>query len=475
MGGPCKWDSKLPKIIQGGMSAGVSGWELAREVSSNGQLGVVAGTALGTTLIRRLNNGDLGGELRDSLAEFPDQKIADKIKNDYFIKGGKSGEQRYQNTLSTKFKTQNNTISLKDKNLENLIVAANFVEVNLAKKGHNNPVGINYLHKIRWPLLPSIYGAMLAGVDFILIGAGFAAELPKVIENLSIRERATTLLQNINYSFIFNPNTISNTPKNLEAPKFLAIVSNHLGARAVSNADGFIFENYIAGGHNPPAREKELTEKGEPNYGIKDEMNYPLLESFLNRNAKINGLVQPYWLAGGYANKLNEALKKGAEGIQVGTPFAFCQESRIKPTLKQEVLERISNDNANVYTDPRASPTGFPFKVLQIPGTISSKDIYNSRKRHCDLGYLNQFYVENGIIKTRCPADNIKNYIRNGGKVEDTEGRKCICNALISTIGLGYPEEPPIVTAGSDLSTVKTLSKEKRNYTSKNVIDYILK
>ena len=57
----------LPRLIQGGMGAGVSGWELAREVSSLGQLGVVSGTALDTILVRRLGSGDAGSlrRLRD--------------------------------------------------------------------------------------------------------------------------------------------------------------------------------------------------------------------------------------------------------------------------------------------------------------------------------------------------------------------------------------------------------------------------
>ena len=43
-------------------------------------------------------------------------------------------------------------------------MAANFVEVFLAREGHVHPVGINFLEKIQMPHLPSLYGAMLAGV-----------------------------------------------------------------------------------------------------------------------------------------------------------------------------------------------------------------------------------------------------------------------------------------------------------------------
>ncbi len=44
----------LPEIIQGGMGVGVSSWQLARQVSMNGQLGVVSGTAVAVTFSRRL-------------------------------------------------------------------------------------------------------------------------------------------------------------------------------------------------------------------------------------------------------------------------------------------------------------------------------------------------------------------------------------------------------------------------------------
>ena len=56
-------------------------------------------------------------------------------------------------------------------------MAANFAEVFLARQGHRDPVGINYLRKIQLPLPPAAYGAMLAGVDYVLMGAGIPTEM----------------------------------------------------------------------------------------------------------------------------------------------------------------------------------------------------------------------------------------------------------------------------------------------------------
>src|SRR5687768_14439056 len=54
---------KLPWIIQGGMGVGVSNWVLANAVSKRGQLGVVSGTCVDSILVRRLQDGDIGGHV----------------------------------------------------------------------------------------------------------------------------------------------------------------------------------------------------------------------------------------------------------------------------------------------------------------------------------------------------------------------------------------------------------------------------
>ena len=69
----------LPTVIQGGMGIAVSSWQLAREVSLAGELGVVSGTGLDAVLTRTLQNGDPGGHYRRALAHFPNQAVAERI------------------------------------------------------------------------------------------------------------------------------------------------------------------------------------------------------------------------------------------------------------------------------------------------------------------------------------------------------------------------------------------------------------
>ena len=166
-----------PRIIQGGMGVAVSGWRLARAVAKTGQLGVVAGTALDTVLLRRLQLGDPGGHMRRALAQFPYQEIADRVLDKYFIPGGKSPDVPFASCELPSIRPSSEQLGL--------TVVANFVEVFLAKEGHDGIVGINYLEKIQIPTLPSLYGAMLAGVDYVLMGAGIPLAIPGVLDRLA--------------------------------------------------------------------------------------------------------------------------------------------------------------------------------------------------------------------------------------------------------------------------------------------------
>src|SRR5271168_3623493 len=125
-----------PRIIQGGMGAGVSDWRLARAVSQTGQLGVVSGTALATILARRLQIGDPDGRMRQALEKFPVAGVAARMLADYFIPGGKPAHAAFKLTPLPGLASSPDYTAL--------TVAANFVEVWLAKQGHAGLVGINF-------------------------------------------------------------------------------------------------------------------------------------------------------------------------------------------------------------------------------------------------------------------------------------------------------------------------------------------
>ncbi len=444
-------------IIQGGMGAGVSNWRLAKEVSRLGQLGVVSGTAIDQILARRLQDGDEGGHMRRGLDAFPFPAIAERIWQRYFIAGGKAEGAPYQvAAMHTKDDSRE---------LTELCMVSNFVEVYLAREGHGHAVGINYLEKIQTALLSSLYGAMLAGVDYVLMGAGIPLKVPGVLDRLARHEaveyalHVTGATESDDTLMHFDPQEYMEVAlEPLRRPKFLPIVSSNTLAstmlkKANGRVDGLIVEMRTAGGHNAPPRGKvQLSDAGEPVYGERDAIDL----------AKLRELGVPFWLAGGYGfpEKLQEALALGAAGIQVGTAFEFADESGLRADYKRDLLAKAVAGTAHVFTDPLASPTGFPFKVAQLEGTHSEQEVYESRPRICDLGFLREAYrTEEGSIGYRCPAEPLSVYLAKGGKAEDSAGRKCICNGLVANIG--YPQvrngqrvERGIITAGDDLNSV---------------------
>lgn len=469
---------KYPVIIQGGMGAGVSSWRLAQAVSREGQLGVVSGTALDAILARRLQDGDPGGPIRRALDAFPARSMAERIAREYYIPGGKAKTASYR------------AIPLHAKEgpreLVELCMVANFVETFLAREGHSNPVGINYLEKIQIPHLPSLYGAMLGGVDYVLMGAGIPLQIPGVLDRLAehlpveyplhvsgAREGDDTTLR-------FDPRDfIEGERPPLRRPAFLAIVSSNTLAttmlrKANGKVDGLIIETRTAGGHNAPPRGKlQLDAQGEPIYGERDRVDVE----------KIRELGVPFWLAGGYgsAARLREALAMGATGIQAGTAFAFARESGLRGDLRQALLAKAGCQQAEIFTDPLASPTGFPFKVARLEDTCSDDAVYASRPRVCDLGFLRELYrADDGQIGYRCPAEPLSLYLSKGGKVEDAAERKCLCNALMANIGhqqvrCGHRVEPPLVTAGDDLTQVaRFLPAGAASYGAADVLESLL-
>ncbi len=468
----------LPTIIQGGMGVAVSSWRLARAVSLRGQLGVVSGTGIDAVVARRLQMGDPGGHLRAALDAFPMRDIADRIWAQYFVKGGKSARAAFKAKPMASLKMPTALLDL--------ITVANFAEVYLAKVGHEGLVGINLLEKIQLPTLASLFGAMLANVDFVLMGAGIPRAIPAILDQFSAAQPAELridvagALPGEPFFTRFDPRRyLPAEVMRLKRPKFLPIVSSStlamtLARKSSGKVDGFVIEGPKAGGHNaPPRGALQLAANGEPIYGLRDEPDFQ----------QIRELGLPFWLAGSFGDPdmLATAVSLGAQGIQVGTAFAFCEESGISPDLKASVL-RVSQENtARVFTDPLASPTGFPFKVLQIEGTVAEPAIFEARERICDLGYLRQSYRRpDGKIGYRCPGEPLEDYLRKGGEAADTLGRKCICNGLMSTVGFGEVRrsgdtEPALITSGDDVAQIQKFLKPGRDrYSADDVLDRLL-
>ena len=78
------------------------------------------------------------------------------------------------------------------------------------------------------------------------------------------------------------------------------------------------------------------------------------------------------------------------------------------------------------------------------------------------------------------PGRARRKYARKGGLAEDAQDRRCLCNALLATIGLGQRRvggwtEPPLVTLGQDHRCLEDLlHRYGPDYSAADVVDYLL-
>ncbi len=453
-------DRLLPLVIQGGMGVAVSSWRLASAIAGAGQLGVVSGTALDVILARRLQDGDRDGAARRALAAFPVPAVADRAVARYYQPDGRAP--------GTPYRPVPRLAVHQTPAAQELAILANFAEVWLAKEGHNGLVGINYLEKLQMATPAAAYGAMLADVDYVLMGAGIPRDIPHLLSELAEHHLVHLPIgvagaAVCSYTVDLDPHAVLGADLSpLRRPAFLAIVSAHALASYLARdehirPDGFVVEGPVAGGHNaPPRGQLVLDELGQPVFGPRDDADIE----------KIAAIGLPFWLAGSYGTPeaLTAARAQGAAGVQVGTLFALSEDSGLTPALRGALQARLRAGTLEVRTDALASPTGFPFKIAQLPGTMSDREVSDRRPRLCDLGYLRTPYLrEGGAVGYHCPAEPMTTHLRKGHQVEEATGRACLCNSLTVNVGLGqtradgYVEEP-LITLGANLDGARRLA-----------------
>jgi NAD(P)H-dependent flavin oxidoreductase YrpB (nitropropane dioxygenase family) len=132
-----------------------------------------------------------------------------------------------------------------------------------------------------------------------------------------------------------------------------------------------------------------------------------------------------------------------------------------------------------VMANPVVSPSGFPFQVVQMEGSLSDRAVYERRKRDCSVGYLVEAYsTKRGRIGFRCPAEPVAGYVRKGGTLAATDGRVCLCNGLAAAAKGGQRSEKPdeafIATLGQEANFIRELMPgEDGSYSAEDVINFI--
>jgi len=330
---------KIPlPIIQGGMGVGVSLSPLASAVAREGGVGIVSSACLDRLVSKRMNR---------------------------------------------KFDTYE----------------ATYEEVSLAKAA-GGFAGINIMVALVKDFESSVRGALDAGADVIISGAGLPLNLPGIqppkdtaLIPIVSSARAFDLICKKWERFGYRPDAVV-----LEGP----LAGGHLGFKIDQiDLESNKLENLL-----PPVKEMAIK------YG-----NIPVI------------------VAGGiYTHAdIKAYLAMGADGVQMGTRFLATEESSASAAYKAAVL--MAGEEDIVVAHKPGSPCGLPFRVIkQSPMYVSA--MKRLRKPKCDKGYVLLKDAEGKF--TRCPAK------------ESNEACFCICNGLLSSAGYNPDKEEPLFTVGTN-------------------------
>jgi len=288
-------------------------------------------------------------------------------------------------------------------------------EVSLSKI-KNGFVGINIMAALARDFSDSVKGALDAGADAIISGAGLPLNLPAI-----------------------------------QPPKDTALIPIVSSARALDiickkweklgyRPDAVVLEGPLAGGHLGFRIDQVELESN------KLENLLPPVKEMAMKFGNI-----PVIVAGGiYTHEdIVRYMAMGADGVQMGTRFLATEESSATDAYKQAVVR--AKDEDIVVAHRPGSPCGLPFRVIkQSPMYASS--LKRLRKPKCDKGYVLMKDAEGKY--TVCPAK------------QDNENFFCICNGLLSSGGYNTDQEEALYTVGSNASridkilSVKTLMDE---------------
>jgi nitronate monooxygenase len=290
------------------------------------------------------------------------------------------------------------------------IYEAVYEEVSLAK-ADGGFAGINIMAALMRDYNDSVKGALDAGADFIISGAGLPLTLPAI-----------------------------------QPPKDTALVPIVSSARALEiickkwerlgyRPDAVVLEGPLAGGH-----------LGFRLDDIDSESNKleNLLPPVKDMAAKYGDI--PVIVAGGIYTHADilRFLGMGADGVQMGTRFLATEESSATAVYKQAVVQ-AKDEDILVAHDP-GSPCGLPFRVIkQSPMYVSS--LQRLRKPKCDKGYV-LLKDAKGVFSV-CPAK------------ESNEHHFCICNGLLSSAGYNPDKEEALYTVGTNASRIDKILSVK--------------
>ncbi len=272
-------------------------------------------------------------------------------------------------------------------------------EITLAK-AKGGIAGINIMVALGRDYEDTVKGAIDAGADVIISGAGLPLNLPV------IKKPGDTALIPIVSS--------------ARALELICKKWERLGYRP----DAVVLEGPLAGGHLG-FRIEEVN--------LESNRLENLLPPVKDMAIRYGGF--PVIVAGGIYdhNDIVRFLDMGADGVQIGTRFLVAEESSASDAYKAAVV-RARQEDILIAHNP-GSPCGLPFMVLK-ESPMFCNTLAGKRRPVCDKGYV--------LLK-----DKEGNYTQCRAKKADWSSF-CICNGLLSSAGYMMQTDDDLYTVGAN-------------------------
>ncbi len=202
---------------------------------------------------------------------------------------------------------------------------------------------INIMVKAESSYEASVEGAVRGGANMIVSGAGFPLDLPKLVEKY--------------YGSKNHPIALVPIASSVST---LRIVNEHWEKEGYAPPAAMVLAGPKCAGHLG-FNNRKVTQAGE-NFLRDYDLFDVLLEPVLEYAAKYGTQV---FVAGGIRTKtdIEQALARGAAGVQLGTPFVATHESNASDDFKQTLI-RSSNKDVKLGSKDWGSPALFPFRYL---------------------------------------------------------------------------------------------------------------
>ena len=243
-----------------------------------------------------------------------------------------------------------------------------------------------------------------------------------------------------------------------------------LARKGGGGVQGFIIEGPTAGGHNaPPRGTMILNDAGEPIYGERDVVD-------LYQIAR----ARPSLLARRRRGLAGTALQgQGGRCRRHSGRDALCLLERVRLHRRAEALR------AGERPPWRGGRAHRPARLTDRLSLQGGDLEWRQGRRHPPQAHLRPGLPAHRVrprgrkIGFRCASEPIDDYVKKGGDVAETTGRRCLCNSLMANINIGQFredgfQETQLLTSGDDLTMIAEFLQGRTSYSAVEVVEYLL-